>query len=320
MDSLLAILHGNILSTWILTKQITSATSRGQWVSSRASKAKLPIATPNGLPAVEFYIGAVKVHFMSSPLTPLVSSAGLLLYHQTPWLCQSQTWALPSFSISSLTLPWPTLSSNTCACWTSTPNPPPRATPASSAPSVCPHHCLPHQSSGITSSTANEPQMFNSCVLFFLCVNVCRARLSLRGHAEGDDQVWNEHCSHELLPWNTWGGLLHWSAVVNRSESHVCCRSRSGLQKTTVAICTVSRRFASLCIYQRSACSSLLDRTERAHVSSVCSECTESKVIKPRVLKCLNMCVRKLLSTQSCVTYHSNCEYNHTDRLDGCKY
>lgn len=162
-----------------------------------------------------------EVQFVPSVFTSPVSSAGPLLYHHAPWLCQSPTWALPSFSISSSTLPWPTPSSNTCASWTLTPNPPPHATPASSAPSVGQHSCLPDQSSSPNrqagaaahrpaSSLAPDLMMFNSRV--FLCVNLCRARLSLCGHAEGDDQVWNEHCPHELLPWNTWRELPHWSA------------------------------------------------------------------------------------------------------------
>lgn len=94
-----------------------------------------------------FYIRAdEEVQFVPSVFTSPVSSAGPLLYHHAPWLCQSQTWALPSFSISSSTLPWLTPSSNTCASWTLTPNPPPHATPASSAPSVGQHSCLPDQS------------------------------------------------------------------------------------------------------------------------------------------------------------------------------
>lgn len=200
-----------------------------------------------------------EVQFVPSVFTSPVSSAGPLLYHHAPWLCQSPTWALPSFSISSSTLPWPTPSSNTCASWTLTPNPPPHATPASSAPSVGQHSCLPDQSSSPNrqagaaahrpaSSLAPDLKMFNSRVVF-LCVNLCRARLSLRGHAEGDDQVWNEHCPHELLPWNTWRELPHWSAKrwtdcsESRRTAWVWCRSRYGIQKTNVAICVISHHF-----------------------------------------------------------------------------
>lgn len=32
-----------------------------------------------------------------------------------------------------------------------------------------------------------------------------RASLPFCGDAEGDDQVWNEHCSLELLPWHARG-------------------------------------------------------------------------------------------------------------------
>ena len=35
-----------------------------------------------------------------------------------------------------------------------------------------------------------------------------RTSLSFSGYAEGNDQVWNEHCSLELLTWHTWGGSL----------------------------------------------------------------------------------------------------------------
>lgn len=36
-----------------------------------------------------------------------------------------------------------------------------------------------------------------------LSMTACRASLPVCGDAEGDDQIRNEHRSHELLPWLT---------------------------------------------------------------------------------------------------------------------
>lgn len=131
------------------------------------------------------------------------------MYHQAPCLSQSQTWALPSFSSSSLTLQWPTLSWNTCACLILTPNPPPHATRASSAPLVGQHCCFIYESLShchchflVITRKCRQAEMFKTYAPSLL-MNFFRARLSFCGNAKGDDQIWNEHRPLELLPWNT---------------------------------------------------------------------------------------------------------------------
>lgn len=143
--------------------------------------------------------------------------------------------------------PWLTPSWSTCACWTLTLSPPPHATLASSAPLV-----------GLLSQTEKKLYFYTNISKYTFCWernNVCavvglitgvfwtegiaqvifqlyfqenwiiclflfnRASLSFCGYAEGDDQVWNEHCSLELLPWHTRGEYFHSSFYCVNEQS-----------------------------------------------------------------------------------------------------
>lgn len=226
-------------------------------LSSQAGQAK-----PNCL-ARQAVVGSFciradeEVQFAPSVFTSPVSSAGPLLYHHAPWLCQSPTWALPSFSISSSTLPWPTPSSNTCASWTLTPNPPPHATPASSAPSVGQHSCLPDQSSSPNrqaGAAAHRPASWPEDVQLSCCFSL---REPLQGPPLALWTCWRRWSSLEWTSpaWTSPMEHMTWVASLVRkrwtdcSESRrtawVWRRSRYGIQKTNVAICGISHH----CMY-----------------------------------------------------------------------
>lgn len=156
---------------WILTNQFRSAMSQGQWVSSRASKEKLPIVTPSRL-QWSFILKQSK--FTSCPHHWL-----LLCFLCRTTVITSNAMALSKSDLGSAFIQHQQLNAAMAdtflehMCLLDIDSEP---TTARNTGIICtigwstPHCCLPHESSGIAPNQ-RPVQMFNCCALF-LCVNV----------------------------------------------------------------------------------------------------------------------------------------------------
>lgn len=240
---------------WILTKQFRSAMSQGQWVSSRASKVKLPIATPSRL-RWSFILKQSK--FTSCPHRWL-----LLCFLCRTTVIPSNAMALSKSDLGSAFIQHQQLNAAMAdtflehMCLLDIDSEP---TTARNTGIICtigwstPHRCLPHQSSGIETTSPNVQLLCSFSLRERFAGPASRSVDMLKEMIKSGMNIARMNFSHGTHEVSCYCLLLVCSSEPQWKSRKATCvrhRSRSGIQKTDFAICAVSRGFASSCIFRQ---------------------------------------------------------------------